>query len=220
MNIYIDGMKVPVNPETIKLTDSQGIDTVNILDLGSVPIVKYAELQTIEFESFVPGSSYDGVYGRSGYITPERFVSTVQQLKNSGSPIQLLIGGAFGSAINAMFLIQNFDVGTKTGYEEDVLYTIKFIQYRPYAPRAVSIKDKKALMAVKSKPKPEQPAPRQATSSKPVQKTHTVVSGDTLWAIAQANYGDGSQYMRIVEANRDKIRDPHWIYPGQVFVIP
>lgn len=58
--------------------------------------------------------------------------------------------------------------------------------------------------------KPTAPAPR----------THTVVSGDTLWGIAQKYYGNGTQWPKIFDANRDKIKDPHWIFPAQVFVIP
>lgn len=48
----------------------------------------------------------------------------------------------------------------------------------------------------------------------------TVQSGFTLWAIAEANFGDGNKYVRVYEANRDLIRDPDLIYPGQVFQIP
>lgn len=51
-------------------------------------------------------------------------------------------------------------------------------------------------------------------------RTHTVVSGDTLWGIAQKYYGNGTQWPKIFDANRDKIKDPHWIFPAQVFVIP
>ena len=48
----------------------------------------------------------------------------------------------------------------------------------------------------------------------------TVERGYTLWAIALKNYGDGLLYVRIFEANKDQIRDPDMIYPGQVFAIP
>lgn len=54
----------------------------------------------------------------------------------------------------------------------------------------------------------------------PAPRTHTVVSGDTLWGIAQKYYGNGTQWPKIFDANRDKIKDPHWIFPAQVFVIP
>lgn len=49
---------------------------------------------------------------------------------------------------------------------------------------------------------------------------HTVQTGNTLWGIARQQYGDGVQYVQIFEANRDQIRDPDLIYPGQVFTLP
>ncbi len=48
----------------------------------------------------------------------------------------------------------------------------------------------------------------------------TVQPGDTLWAISRENYGEGILYVRLYKANRDRIRDPDLIYPGQVFDIP
>ena len=51
-------------------------------------------------------------------------------------------------------------------------------------------------------------------------KAVTVQPGNTLWAIARDRYGEGIAYVRVFEANRDQIRDPDLIYPGQVFSIP
>lgn len=48
----------------------------------------------------------------------------------------------------------------------------------------------------------------------------TVQPGFTLWGIARENYGDGFLYVRVYEANKDLIRDPDLIYPGQVFTVP
>jgi len=50
--------------------------------------------------------------------------------------------------------------------------------------------------------------------------TYTVQKGDSLWKIAERHYGDGSQWRRIYEANRDQIKDPDLIHPGQTFAIP
>src|SRR5690606_9277937 len=44
--------------------------------------------------------------------------------------------------------------------------------------------------------------------------------GDTLWDIAHRYYGRGIRYDTIVRANRDLIRHPARIYPGQVFTLP
>jgi LysM domain len=47
-----------------------------------------------------------------------------------------------------------------------------------------------------------------------------VVRGDSLWNIARAHYGTGFQHTLIYGANKDQIRDPDLIYPGQVFNLP
>ncbi len=47
-----------------------------------------------------------------------------------------------------------------------------------------------------------------------------VQPGNTLWAMSQERFGDGMRFMRIFEANRDQIRNPDLIYPGQVFILP
>lgn len=51
-------------------------------------------------------------------------------------------------------------------------------------------------------------------------RTYTVVAGDSLSKIAKREYGDASEWKRIYEANRDQIKDPDLIYPGQTFRIP
>lgn len=48
----------------------------------------------------------------------------------------------------------------------------------------------------------------------------TVQPGFTLWGIAEANFGDGIAYVQIFQENRDSIRDPDLIFPGQIFQLP
>ena len=59
-----------------------------------------------------------------------------------------------------------------------------------------------------------------ATSSPWASKTYTVVSGDTLSAIAKKMYGSAAKYPQIFEANKPMLKDPDEIYPGQVLRIP
>ena len=47
-----------------------------------------------------------------------------------------------------------------------------------------------------------------------------VEPGNSLWRIARRVYGRGYQYSVIYDANREQIRDPDLIYPGQVFFVP
>lgn len=48
----------------------------------------------------------------------------------------------------------------------------------------------------------------------------TVKKGDTLSAIAKAEYGNANAYMKIFEANKPMLSHPDKIYPGQVLRIP
>jgi hypothetical protein len=47
-----------------------------------------------------------------------------------------------------------------------------------------------------------------------------VVRGDNLWNIARAHYGHGMHHTMIYGANKEQIRDPDLIYPGQVLSLP
>lgn len=55
------------------------------------------------------------------------------------------------------------------------------------------------------------------TDNKEIPSTYTVKSGDYLILIAKKELGDGNKWKDIYELNKDKIKDPNLIYPGQVF---
>lgn len=57
-------------------------------------------------------------------------------------------------------------------------------------------------------------------SSSTATKVYVVKSGDSLSKIAQLEYGNASDWKRIYEANRDILKDPDKIFPGQKLKIP
>jgi nucleoid-associated protein YgaU len=66
-------------------------------------------------------------------------------------------------------------------------------------------------------PPPSQPAD---TAAAALGRTYTVQAGDSLSKIAKREYGDASQWKKIHEANRDLIKDPDLIHPGQTLKLP
>lgn len=67
----------------------------------------------------------------------------------------------------------------------------------------------------------ELPFARVAPASVEVTTDQVIVQpGNSLWRIARRTYGRGISFTTIYEANRDRIRDPDLIYPGQVFELP
>jgi nucleoid-associated protein YgaU len=50
--------------------------------------------------------------------------------------------------------------------------------------------------------------------------TYVVKPGDSLSKIAKQTYGDGNVWKKIFEANKDTIKDPNKIFPGQKLKLP
>ena len=66
-------------------------------------------------------------------------------------------------------------------------------------------------------------APSEETTEEKVIKTGSAViirRGDSLWRVAKRNYGAGIRYTTIFDANRDQVRNPDLIFPGQVLKVP
>ena len=61
-----------------------------------------------------------------------------------------------------------------------------------------------------------------AAAKAPESKFYTLKPGDTLWKIAETEYGPGHgcKYHLIFEANKSLLSDPGKVYPGQVLRIP
>ena len=51
-------------------------------------------------------------------------------------------------------------------------------------------------------------------------RIYEVKAGDTLSKIAKQEYGDANAYMVIFEANKDILKNPNLIHPGQKLKIP
>ncbi len=59
-----------------------------------------------------------------------------------------------------------------------------------------------------------------AATAPPAPVTVTVQPGFTLWGIAKSHLGEGIFYVQVYNANKDKIKNPDLIYPGQIFTVP
>ena len=76
------------------------------------------------------------------------------------------------------------------------------------------------------KPKPDFSNVKSGSSSTapkpaaPAEQIYTVAAGDSLSKISKRFYGDANQWKRIFEANRDQIKNPDLIHPGQKLKIP
>ena len=97
----------------------------------------------------------------------------------------------------------------------------------PVAPEVVAVAEPVATAVAAADPPvaaapetPLQPAAETAPQTPPQMVSITVQPGYSLWKIARDTYGEGVLYVQVYEANRERIRDPDLIYPGQIFLLP
>jgi len=86
------------------------------------------------------------------------------------------------------------------------------------APEVAPAAAEEPIPAPEAPAPPPPPPPPPPPLPPPAPRTYTVVSGDTLWAISERFYGDGSRYQQIADASG--ISNPDLIHPGQVLTIP
>jgi nucleoid-associated protein YgaU len=88
-------------------------------------------------------------------------------------------------------------------------------------PPAAPADEQAASQPAAEAPSAEAPAtPDTAAPAKPKQGRVVIQPGNNLWHISRVLYGSGAKYTMLYEANKDQIRDPNRIYPGQVFNTP
>lgn len=76
------------------------------------------------------------------------------------------------------------------------------------------------LPAAATQTRPGPAASRAAETAAGQAETAVVQRGDSLWKLSHRILGKGLHYTEIYAANSAQIRDPHKIYPGQIFVVP
>ncbi|ASS74076.1 hypothetical protein CIG75_03135 [Tumebacillus algifaecis] len=203
----------PVAPQNINVKYAHEYHEVSVLGQGQTAFRGGDQLAELSFSSFFP-RDYDQTlvdtwfYKNAGSLkSPQEFERIIHEIRQVGKPSRLMIGGTF---FNADVMIRSFDVEHRGGEPGDVYFTITFKKHR-----ALSVKKTEPKQAAD----PASGAGR--PPSAPAPKTHTVVSGDTLWALAKRYLSDGAKYMEIYNLNVGVIgKDPNLIRPGQVLKLP
>lgn len=218
--------RLPVNPEEIEVSSTQSVSKYEVLKLGQIAVPTHMELKQYSFECEFPLNQYSYVEVKAanhptdseknlGFMPAGFYIDLFTKWRNQMIPVRFLAGRVFENeklyedSINTMVLMEDLSIKEKAGEEGDKYISFKLLEYRDFN----KIKSQNDVTMQKGNKKKEEKNPKSKGS-------YVVRSGDSLWAIAKKYYGDGSKYTRIQEANKDKIKNPALIYPGQKLVIP
>jgi LysM repeat protein len=205
--------KLPVNPEEIKRSRELNIENYQVLGTGQVSVPSYYNLEEFSFEAEFPSQDYH--YMNSGArADADYYEKMFRKAQKNMKPVRFIASNDITDDISVMVLVKSVEAVEKAGEEGDKYLSIKLQEYKAPGKRYV------AVQTVAATVKQEDTAAAAETNPAVTEnKTHTVQSGDTLWAIAKKYYGNGGQYTKIASANPD-IKNPNLIYPGQVLSIP
>lgn len=211
-----EGFILPVLPEKIEFNESGDNKTYDIINLGEVNTINLPKLTEISFEGFFP--KIKGPYVSSEhFFEPSFYVSKIREWRKKKQKIRFIFVGS-PLEINDLFTIENFKSSENGGEVGDIYYSIELKRYKSYAAKKVVIVKPKNNNTTKKIAKINKKPPRPVNKKKP--RAYTVRQGDCLWTIAKRYLGDGNKWPQIYNLNRNKIKNPHWIYPGQVFTFP
>ncbi len=212
---YLDKMLLPIAPSKITTKIKNQNKTLTLINDGEVNVLKKAGLTDIKFDAMLPNVKYPFAVYKDGFVNAKTFLDTIEKLKTEQKPFQFIVSRTMPNgkelfSTNIKVSLEDYEIKEEAKEGFDVVVTFNLKQYRDYGTKTCTIKIDTGKKAVSTEPNRE-------TNSSPApvnqNKTYTVVKGDCLWNIAKKFYGNGKQYTKIYNANRDKIKNPNLIYP-------
>lgn len=203
--------RLPTNPEQIEVTSNQDIETYNVLKLGQIAVPTHMELKEYSFECEFPRKKTTYTENQIKFRDADFYINRFDFWRKKNVPFRFIASnGGLSNDINTLVLIKELVITEKAGEEGDKYISFKLQEYKEFGV-AVPIdsttkKKKKSTSTEKTNPKNS--------------GYYVVKKGDCLWNIAKKYYGDGSKHTKIYNANKNIIKNPALIYPGQKLKIP
>lgn len=223
-NFFVDGVQFPVAPPELSTRINGRNETIVLMNDGEVNVIKKPGLTDIEFEVLLPNVKYPFAVYTNGFQPATFYLDKLEKLKIDDKPFQFIVNRMMPNGnllfdTNMTVAIEDYEIMESAENGFDVTVRISLKQYKAYGNKRIVTKSATASSNTSNtsnatttqKAVVEQTRP---TTGKETPKTHTVKSGETLWAIAKKYLGDGSKYTELAKLN--KITNPNVIKVGQV----
>lgn len=203
----------PLTIEEFKTTLKTLNKTVDVVNGEQMTIIKSIPLREFSLKVLLPR---DDALVKDSQIWKEPIVylARLREFKANKKPLRFIVlrpqedgTELFGG--NLLVTLEEYIVNEKAGEEGDFYVDIKLKEYKTIQGKKIIIAQNKTNENGKVQAKEE---PQRQT--KEPSKTYTVKKGDTLWAIAQKQLGNGSKWQDIAKLNN--ISNPNSLQVGQV----
>lgn len=215
---YFGEMRLPVTPQKMTLKTKGNNKTLTLINDGDINFLRKPGLSEISFDIVLP------MLGRysfsSDYKRPDYYLNAFEKLMTNCAPfffkvIRVSPAGKILFDTNMKVSLEDYTITEDAADGLDVKVSVTLKQYIDYSTKIFSVTETESSGASVVKQEKERDS-----QSAPKAKTHTVKRGDCLFNIAKKYYGNGAEYMKIYNANKDKITNPNLIYEGQVLILP
>jgi LysM repeat protein len=218
--VYIDDMLLPLPPEKIPIKYTGQNKTVTLINGEEINMIRPPGLAEISLDVVIPQMDYPCAEWDGSIDSAEDFLERLKELKEDGSPFEFIVirdapGRNSFFDTNIDVTLEDFKVSDDVKEGLDLSVSLSLKEYKSYGTKIMNfvIVEEQAVPAAS-----ESESERQGTP--PAAKTYAVVKGDSLWAVAKKQLGNGSRWQEIYNLNKDKISKPDLIYPGQVLNLP
>lgn len=196
----------PMNPEEIQVKAATRFQSYDIMNKGEVKLPLGEELTGFSWSGKLPGRARRNDPFVISWTDPKAIQGLWSEWRSKGT---LLVLYASDTPINHDVYLEDYNV-TYSGGNGDYDYDISFVVAKPLIVKTEDTKEKETSTGVannKTEPRPSV-----------IAKTYVVKTGDSLWAIAEAELGSGERLKDIATLNN--IENPDKIYPGQELKMP
>ena len=221
-NFFLDGLQFPIAPSELALKINGRNETMVLMNEGEVNVIKRTGLTDIEFEVLLPNVKYPFAVYPNGFQPATFYLQKLKDLMQGEKPFPFIVNRMMPNGnllfdTNMTVSLEDYEIKESADNGFDIIVRIQLKQYREYGNKKINLKpatkanNAGSTAKTASKAVVEQKRP---TTGKETPKTHTVKSGETLWAIAKKYLGDGSKYTELAKINN--ISNPNMIKAGQV----
>lgn len=193
-------LTLPVTPTQYPMAAGRAVESLDMAQTGQINLPGLKSLFGETLEGMFPAQLYP--FCTSGAVAdPDYYIELLTKWSEDANVCRYIVAG---TSINSPVLLGPLEYREQDG-TNDVYYQLPLYEYR-YLEDVVVEQTGNSSRQVETASEPE------------TADSYTVVKGDSLWAICQQFYGDGSLAYKLATAN--DINNPNLIYPGQVLTLP